>query len=613
MGRFGNWIGAATRMSSWAVAAFLLAYDCDSKAQTGQQPAAAPTSFSAVTYLAQGWTAADREIFYTTSQGSHLIPFAWFKALRRLDVDQPFAGDQLERYGYLRNDSSSNTNGLPIGFVVEASSGQLGMTCAACHTGQLEYTKNSVTTVLRIDGAPASAADFQQFLLDLTAAAKQTLGQSDMFDAFAKAVLGNAYSATSSAQLKIEFGAWVGQFSDFMNRSLPSLPWGPGRLDAFGMIFNRVAGHDLGIVKNFNVADAPVSYPFLWNASRQDRTQWNGGVPNGLYIQALARNTGEVLGVFADFSPTILIPGIGPIPTAINYDDNSVDFSGLETLEEMIAKLQPPPWPSDLFGLDLKLAAKGQTLFEQNCAQCHAEKTSAANPDTWVTPIDAVGTDPRMFNNALGKSNPGIYIGVPLPPPGFGTFADPAPTSSVLGGSVVGVILDNLLKSALKPDQIANSGVWRATQEDLSKLTPGHQLAEVMNSPGGSALQIENIIKAQLNNLYTPPEAAGTGAAYEARVLHGIWATAPYLHNGSVPNLWELLKPTKDRVPTFMVGSRQFDPKNVGFVTDQTPYKDGTFIVDPKNANGNGNGGHEYGTTLSDDDRWAIVEYLKTL
>ena len=44
------------------------------------------------------------------------------------------------------------------------------------------------------------------------------------------------------------------------------------------MIFNRVAARDLGIVDNFKIADAPVSYPFLWNASRQDRTQWNGGV-----------------------------------------------------------------------------------------------------------------------------------------------------------------------------------------------------------------------------------------------------------------------------------------------------------------------------------------------
>ena len=72
---------------------------------------------------------------------------------------------------------------------------------------------------------------------------------------------------------------------------------GTGRLDAFGMIFNRIAARDLGVRDNYKVADVPVRYPFLWNASRQDRTQWNGGVPNGLFIQALGRNTGEVAGV----------------------------------------------------------------------------------------------------------------------------------------------------------------------------------------------------------------------------------------------------------------------------------------------------------------------------
>jgi hypothetical protein len=80
-----------------------------------------------------------------------------------------------------------------------------------------------------------------------------------------------------------------------------------------------------------------------------------------------------------------------------------------------------------------------------------------------------------------------------------------------------------------------------------------------------------------------------------------------------VPNLWELLTPAKRRKATFMVGSRAFDPKHVGFVTDQSPFKNGTFVTDPNNRNGNGNGGHEFGTDLSEAERWAIIEYLKGL
>jgi hypothetical protein len=522
-----NLTGVVLRLTPCVLAVFLLACDEHGNAQSGQQPV---TAASAVTYLSQGWTADDRTTFYTTGQGSHLIPYAWFKALRRIDVDQPFAGDQLERYGYLRNDNPGNTNGLPVGFVVESSSDQLGMTCAACHTGQLEYSKNGVTTVLRIDGAPASAADFQQFLLDLAAATSQTLSQPDKFDAFAKAVLANGYSAADAAQLKDAFAAWVGQFSDFMNRSLPPSPWGPGRLDAFGMIFNRVAARDLGVADNFHVADAPVSYPFLWNASRQDHTQWTGGVPNGLHIQGLARNTGEVLGVFADFKPSILIPGIGLIPTAINYGNNSADFAGLETLEEEIRKLQPPPWPTALFGLDTQLAAKGAALFVQNCSGCHGERDSAI-PGTWVTPVSPAHTDPKTFNNALGKSNPGLYSGAPLPPPGIGAFSDPAATATILASSVIGCMLDSLVKSALAPDRIMQNGVVRAVQQDLSTLAPGSQLNDLMAAQSAFG----DIIKAQLKDIFKVPASAGTEAAYEARVLHGIWATAPYLHNGSEP------------------------------------------------------------------------------
>src|SRR5215510_4492128 len=58
------------------------------------QPAAAGTA-PVVSYAEQGWSQADRDIFYTTGQGSLMMPYAWFKALRRLDIDAPFAADDL--------------------------------------------------------------------------------------------------------------------------------------------------------------------------------------------------------------------------------------------------------------------------------------------------------------------------------------------------------------------------------------------------------------------------------------------------------------------------------------------------------------------------------------
>src|ERR1043166_382393 len=569
------------------------------RAPRAQAPAG---SSMPVTFAVQNWSADERETFYTTGQGSHMIPFVWFKALRQAGNDQPFMADQLARYGYLRNPKSLDD--LPVGFVVAAKTGQLGMTCAACHTNQLEYQKDGVTHALRLDGAPA-LADFHQFLLDLTEAARDTLNDASRFDDFARAVLGSGFTPDKLAQLRVAVGNWVKQFGGFMDASLPASPWGPGRIDAFGMIFNRVAARDLGLERephnNFRVADAPVSYPFLWNASRQDRTQWNGGVPNGLFVQALARNTGEVFGVFADFKPDRK----PPFNLLIDFSDNSADFAGLHKLEEHIAKLEPPPWPRDIWPVDDALVAKGRALFEANCARgCHEEKVTVDG--TWVTPVLAVGTDPRMAINAGRESFTGLFLMTPLPPPKFGLFPTSAPTADILASSVIGSLRDEAIGAVLQGRK-EQSGVWQAIRKHLRSLLPEKNPEDL---PGLDVALVLERIDLRLRALF---QATPTHPSYESRVLRGVWATAPYLHNGSVPSLWELVLPPERRSTTFKVGSRKFDPKNVGYATDETPFKSGIFVVDPQNANGNGNGGHDYGRDLSDEDRWAIVEYLKTL
>lgn len=97
---------------------------------------------------------------------------------------------------------------------------------------------------------------------------------------------------------------------------------------------------------------------------------------------------------------------------------------------------------------------------------------------------------------------------------------------------------------------------------------------------------------------------------YKARPLDGIWATAPYLHNGSVPNLYQLLV-SGERKP-FYVGTRQFDPKHVGFETDD---KSGTWL--DTGTSGNLNTGHDaftYGGELDlEREVWPLIEYMKTL
>jgi hypothetical protein len=99
---------------------------------------------------------------------------------------------------------------------------------------------------------------------------------------------------------------------------------------------------------------------------------------------------------------------------------------------------------------------------------------------------------------------------------------------------------------------------------------------------------------------------------YKAGSLEGLWARAPYLHNGSVPSLASLLTPPEDRPPVFYRGYDRYDSETVGFVSEGPDAEAVGFKVDTTVV-GNGNQGHLYGTALSDSEKRSLLEYLKTL
>jgi len=97
--------------------------------------------------------------------------------------------------------------------------------------------------------------------------------------------------------------------------------------------------------------------------------------------------------------------------------------------------------------------------------------------------------------------------------------------------------------------------------------------------------------------------------------LDGIWLRGPFLHNGSVPNLRELLEPSAGRSKVFYRGNDVFDPQNVGFVSNVAEQDGGKFFLFDTSKRGNGNWGHEghvYGTDLPPQEKQALIEYLKT-
>lgn len=100
---------------------------------------------------------------------------------------------------------------------------------------------------------------------------------------------------------------------------------------------------------------------------------------------------------------------------------------------------------------------------------------------------------------------------------------------------------------------------------------------------------------------------------YANMPLDGIWLRAPYLHNGSVPTLRDLLERPENRPQEFYRGYDVFDPEKVGFVSDVAQEKDKQYFKLDTTLPGNSNSGHLYGTDLSAKDKEALVEYLKTL
>ena len=123
-------------------------------------------------------------------------------------------------------------------------------------------------------------------------------------------------------------------------------------------------------------------------------------------------------------------------------------------------------------------------------------------------------------------------------------------------------------------------------------------------------------------------------AGYKPRPLAGVWATPPFLHNGSVPSLYEMLLPPEQRSRRFLVGRRDYDTRRLGYIAEAVDGDDSGFWLDTT-IEGNHNSGHAFaaspqqwqrhrqdarahplppgviGPELSDDERYSLLEYLK--
>jgi cytochrome c5 len=410
----------------------------------------------------------------------------------------------------------------PIGFSTRNVFGLefVGMNCAFCHTTTLRRAPDQKPDIIL--GGTGNSVDIERYFLFMFAAFESPRFNGDVV---MDAVLKEAHHQHQDLNLaerllyryvfipaipKVLAKLKVEDFDFIALHSPTRLPnFGPGRVDTWSLYKRQFVDPP-----QRDPIPGIVDFPAIWNQKARVgmRMHWDG-------------NT-DVL------EERNIVSALALIGSRLDY----LDYPRLTRVSDWSVGLLPPRYQDripDQFLPDGKqairsdLAARGETLFRSQCANCHAAD--------------------------------GIRVGRVEP-----------------------------------NDDLATDG------HRVKDFTP--ELAGALNELGTEVWKLRNF----------KPQSG-----YVNNLLDGIWLRSPYLHNGSVPTLRDLLNEPEKRPRTFCRGDDLYDWKNVGFVSTpqagQGAAACGKFFLYDTSVPGNGNLGHRYGTSLGDNDKEALLEFLKTL
>jgi hypothetical protein len=566
-----------SRSAFVAVSVFLVA-GCSRN--PNHQPEGAGDLQHAVTYSANGWSQAEREEYYHVAEGSELMPYALLANLKSVKTGKPFLED-MERFGFLPDAAGqANPYALPVGLTLSRSRNAgtagieiVGFNCAACHVGELTYHGKRV----RLDGAPGMVnlqAYQVEFAQSLDAAMKNPRELVTLVVHMEK------QRQTPGTPAEQDAGQYTTEPAVLSAANVQAAPNGDSSFHSISSAAADAARpaseSNFGERLKADIAILKARLAYLKNGKLlvdgtepgPGRVDAFGAARNLLFPQYAVKMQSPVSFPFIWSVPD----NIGRKPADFGWihydgDTNSILERNIGQALGMGAVFDPKTYESTLRIANLhrlevlthKLEPPkwpADVLGAIDDGEAHKgeaifhDKCAGCHQDKMFAQTQ-IGTDPNRANS----------FGQPV-----GKIPFPKAVAPILDGLKKRAFADDGISPADQAGMDATPAVWRATGE------------------------------------------------YLARPLNGIWATAPYLHNGSVPTLYDLLHPDQ-RPARFAAGNREFDPVKVGFRDELGSAGPNVWIYDTSQP-GNSNIGHSgdaFGTSLPEDQKSALLEYLKKL